>query len=97
MAFNKKARLRDNIEAIRLAFSLDREKRQATPAEREILEAYCGFGGIKAVLSPADKPEDIQQWTKTDSELFPLVAELHEVLRSESKDTAEYNTVMFLP
>ncbi|MDR0430237.1 MAG: N-6 DNA methylase [Tannerellaceae bacterium] len=91
MAFNKKARLRDNIEAIRLVFSLDREKRQATPAEREILEAYCGFGGIKAVLSPADKPEDIQQWTKTDSELFPLVTELHEVLRSESKDTAEYN------
>jgi hypothetical protein len=91
MAFNKRARLRGNIEAIRLAFSLDRERRQTTPSEREILEAYCGFGGIKAVLSPADKPEDVQQWTKTDSELFPLVTELHEVLRSGSKDTAEYN------
>ena len=91
MAFNKKARLRSNIEAVRLAFSLDKEGRQATPAEREILEAWCGFGGIKAVLSPADKPEDVQQWTKTDSELFPLVTELHEVLRAGSKDTAEYN------
>ncbi|OJU49175.1 MAG: DNA methylase, partial [Bacteroidales bacterium 45-6] len=91
MAFNKKARLRNNIEAVRLAFSLDKEGRQATPAEREILEAWCGFGGIKAVLSPADKPEDVQQWTKTDSELFPLVTELHEVLRAGSKDTAEYN------
>lgn len=91
MAFNKKARLRGNIEAVRLAFSLDKEGRQATPAEREILEAYCGFGGIKAVLSPAGKPEDVGQWTKTDSELFPLVTELHEVLRSGSKDTAEYN------
>lgn len=91
MAFNKKARLRNNIEAVRLAFSLDKEGRQATPAEREILEAWCGFGGIKVVLSPADKPEDIQQWTKTDSELFPLVTELHEVLRSGSKDTTEYN------
>lgn len=91
MAFNKKARLRGNIEVIRLAFSLDKEGRQATPAEREILEAYCGFGGIKAVLSPAAKPEDVGQWTKTDSELFSLVTELHEVLRNGSKDTAEYN------
>ena len=91
MAFNKKARLRDNIEAIRLAFSLDKEGRQATPAERETLEACCGFGGIKAVLNPADKPEDVQHWTKTDSELFPLVTQLHDVLRSGSENTAEYN------
>ncbi len=91
MAFNKKARLRDNIEAIRIAFDLDKEGRQATLAERESLEAYCGFGGIKAVLSPAEKPEDVQQWTKTDSELFPLVTELHGLLRSGSENTAEYN------
>ena len=91
MAFNKKTHLRDNIEAIRLVFSLDKEGRQATPAEREILEAYCGFGGIKAVLNPADKPEDVQHWTKTDSELFPLVTQLHGVLRSGSENTAEYN------
>ncbi|MGV8137387.1 MAG: helicase-related protein [Mangrovibacterium sp.] len=91
MAFNKKTHLRDNIEAIRLVFSLDKKGRQATPAERKTLEAWCGFGGIKAVLNPADKPEDIQHWTKTDSELFPLVIQLHEILRSESKDTAEYN------
>lgn len=91
MAFNKKAHLQDNIEAIRIAFDLDKEGRQATPAERETLEAYSGFGGIKAVLSPADKPEDVQQWTKTDSELFPLVSQLHGVLRSGSENTAEYN------
>ena len=91
MAFNKKARLRDNIEAIRIAFDLDKEGRQATLAERESLEAYCGFGGIKAVLSPAEKREDVQQWTKTDSELFPLVTELHGLLRSGSENTAEYN------
>jgi hypothetical protein len=91
MAFNKKARLRDNIEAIRTAFALDKQQRPATVAERETLEKYCGFGGIKVVLNPADKPEDVQHWTKTDSELFPLVTELHDVLRSGSKDTAEYN------
>ena len=91
MAFNKKAHLQDNIEAIRIAFDLDKEGRQATRDERETLEAYSGFGGIKAVLSPADKPEDVQQWTKTDCELFPLVSELHGVLRSGSENTAEYN------
>lgn len=84
MAFNKKVRLRDNIEAIHLVFSLDKEGRQATSAEREILEAYCGFGGIKAVLNPVDKPEDVQHWTKTDSELFPLVTQLHDVLSVEA-------------
>jgi N12 class adenine-specific DNA methylase len=91
MAFNKKAHLRDNIEAIRIAFDLDREGRTPTPSERETLEAYSGFGGIKAVLNPADKPEDVQHWTKTDSELFPLVTELHGVLKNGSENTAEYN------
>ncbi|GHT60418.1 DNA methylase [Bacteroidia bacterium] len=91
MAFNKKARLRDNIEAIRLAFSLEKEGRQATPAEREILETYCGFGGIKAVLNPADKPEDVQHWTKTDSELFPLVTQLHDILRVGAGNAPQYN------
>ena len=91
MAFNKKAHLRDNIEAIRIAFDLDREGRTPTPGERETLEAYSGFGGIKAVLNPADKPEDVQHWTKTDSELFPLVTELHGVLKNGSENTAEYN------
>ncbi len=91
MAFNKKARLQDNIKAIRIAFDLDKEGRLANRDEREILEAYCGFGGIKAVLSPADKPEDVQQWTKTDSELFQLVTELHGILRSGAENTAEYN------
>lgn len=52
MAYNKKAHLRDNIEAIRLMFRLEKEQRTATPEEAGILAAYSGFGGIKAVLSP---------------------------------------------
>ena len=51
MAYNKKAHLRDNIEAIRLMFRLEKEQRTATPEEAGILAAYSGFGGIKAVLS----------------------------------------------
>lgn len=90
MAYNKKAHLRDNIEAIRIVFALDREKRQVTNAEKEKLTAYSGFGGIKAVLNPATKPEDIAQWKTSEHHLFPLVTELHQVLRDGAKDDAEY-------
>ena len=90
MAYNKKAHLRDNIEAIRIAFALDKEKRQATDDEKRKLAAYSGFGGIKAVLNPAAKPEDIQYWKASEHDLFPLVTELHQVLRDGAKDDAEY-------
>ncbi|MDL2224216.1 N-6 DNA methylase, partial [Bacteroidales bacterium OttesenSCG-928-M06] len=88
MSYNKRTHLRQNIDAIKLALRLDKEQRQATPEEREILAKYSGFGGIKAILNPADKPEDIQRWSKSEVELFPLVQELHEVLR-ESSPTPE--------
>lgn len=90
MAYNKKAHLRDNIKAIRIAFALDREKRKATDAEKEKLAAYSGFGGIKAVLNPIAKPEDIAHWKTSEHDLFPLVTELHQVLRDGAKDDAEY-------
>ena len=80
--------MRQNIDAIKLALRLDKEQKKATPEEREILAKYSGFGGIKAILNPADKPEDIQRWSKSEVELFPLVQELHEVLR-ESSPTPE--------
>jgi N12 class adenine-specific DNA methylase len=84
MSYNKRTHLRQNIDAIKLALRLDKEHRKATPEEREILTKYSGFGGIKAILNPADKPEDIERWSKSEVELFPLVQELHEVLRESS-------------
>ncbi|GHU58595.1 DNA methylase [Bacteroidia bacterium] len=90
MAYNKKVHLRENIDAIKTAFSLDREKRPATAGEREILAKYSGFGGIKAILKPASTPADVLSWNKTDAELFPLVTELHEVLREVSQNETEY-------
>lgn len=90
MSYNKKTHLRQNIDAIKLALRLDKENRPATPEEREILSAYSGFGGIKAILNPADKPEDIGRWSKSEVELFPLVQELHEVLRENSATPEEY-------
>lgn len=90
MAYNKKAHLKDNIEAIKLAFALEREGRTATPEEQAVLRAYSGFGGIKAVLNPASSLADVARWTKSDRELFSLVSQLHSVIRSHSKDEAEY-------
>ncbi|MDR1201706.1 MAG: SAM-dependent methyltransferase [Tannerellaceae bacterium] len=90
MSYNKRTHLRQNIDAIRLALKLDREHREATPGEREILAAYSGFGGVKAILSPADKPEDIERWSKSEAGLFPLVQELHEVLRENSPTPEVY-------
>lgn len=51
MAFNRKTKLRDNIEAIRTAFELDKAQRAATPDERERLARFCGFGGLKCMLN----------------------------------------------
>ena len=84
MSYNKRAHLRQNIDAIRLALTLDREHRQTTPEERITLSRYSGFGGIKAILNPAENPEDIQRWSKSEAELSPMIRELHEVLRESS-------------
>ena len=110
MAYNRKTHLRDNIEAIRLMFRLERERRAATPEEQAVLAAYSGFGGIKAVLSPFGKLTDILRWTQSESpfgkltdilrwtqsdrELFPLVSELHGVLREGAKDEREYKRLV---
>jgi hypothetical protein len=90
MAFNRKQKLRDNIEAIRTAFILDREKRTATTEERAILQRYCGFGGLKCILNPAKELTDAVRWAKSDLELFAPTVELHRLIRENSKDETEY-------
>ena len=90
MAFNRKAKLRDNIEAIRTAFELDGAQRAATPQERERLARYCGFGGLKCILNPASDLTDVVQWAKSDLELFPLTVELHRLIRDHSANDNEY-------
>ena len=90
MGYNKRIHLRQNIDAIRLALMLDKERREATPEERSVLSLYSGFGGLKAILNPVDKPEEIRHWSKSEAELFPLVAELHQVLREHSSTPEAY-------
>lgn len=94
MAFNRKAKLRDNIEALRTVFTLEKERRAATSEEREIMSRYCGFGGLKCILNPADTLMDAMRWTKSDRELFPMVAELHRLIRDNSADERAYKRSM---
>ncbi|MFQ9211276.1 MAG: hypothetical protein ACLR3T_07220, partial [Alistipes finegoldii] len=90
MAFNRKAKLRDNIEAIRTAFELDGARRAATLQERERLARYCGFGGLKCILNPASDLTDAVRWTKSDLELFPMTVELHRLIREHTTSDNEY-------
>ena len=90
MAFNRKQKLRENIEAIRTAFTLDREGRTPTARERALLERYCGFGGLKCILNPARELTDAVHWAKSDLELFAPTVELHRLIRENSRDEAEY-------
>lgn len=90
MSYNKKTHLRANIDAIKLAFRLEKEYRTATDAEFDVLRGYSGFGGLKCILNPANSLMDIAEWSKSEVELFPLVSELHGVIRENSQNEQEY-------
>ncbi len=90
MAFSKKQHLQQNIDALKIAFKLDKENRQATKAERLLMMQYSGFGGLKFVLNPIENEVDINHWRKTEHELFPLTQTLHQVLKENSEDDKQY-------
>ena len=92
MAFNRKQKLRDNIEAIRTAFTLEKEQRTPTARERVLLERYCGFGGLKCILNPARELTDAVHWAKSDLDLFAPTIELHRLIRENSRDEREYKS-----
>ena len=55
MAYNRLQTMRDNIEAIRMAFSLGVKGRGAQTAEEiAVLRKYAGFGGLKCILNDAN-------------------------------------------
>lgn len=90
MAFNKKQHLQQNIDALRIAFTLEKEKRQATVGERLLMMQYSGFGGLKFVLNPVTNDIDIHHWRKPEHDLFPLTQELHKLLKENSEDERHY-------
>jgi len=84
MAFNSAQKLRNNIDAIRLALEWD-GKQPFTESQTELLASYAGFGGLKAVLF-ADNSVD--EWRNmkisgVDQRLYPLVKDLHRLLEEK--------------
>ena len=95
MSYNRLKVMRDNIEAIRMAFRLGVEKRNAqTAEEREILGRYSGFGGLKCILNDAEYLEDAYKWSKSDIELFAPTVELRRMIHDYSHNYREFTEYM---
>ena len=90
MGFSKRRHLQLNIDALRIAFKLEKEKRQATVGKRLLMMQYSGFGGLKFVLNPVENAIDINNWRKTEHDLFPLTQELHQLLKENSAEDKQY-------
>lgn len=90
MAFNELKHLKQNIEALRIVFRLEKEKRQATEGERQKLMLYSGFGGLKFVLNPANYPSDKNQWKDYERRFFEATRELHQMLRDNTGDEKQF-------
>lgn len=73
MGYNKLISLQANTKAIKTAFIVRNEQRQATEEERAILQQYSGFGGIPYILSLDSKD-------KAKSEVNEALQELNNVL-----------------
>ena len=86
MAYNKKAVLAANTEAIRVVLRLEKERREATEAEKGILRGYRGFGGLKCVLNRTDNPDDIRYWSKSEQNLFEPTQQLKQMIYREAVD-----------
>lgn len=87
MSYNRLQVMRDNIEAIRMAFSLGVKGRGAQTAEEiAVLRKYAGFGGLKCILNDADELADAAKWSKSDIELFAPTVELRRLIREYSNN-----------
>ena len=86
MAYNKKEVLQANTEAIRVVLRLEKERREATEAEKSILRNYQGFGGLKCVLNRTDTPDDIRYWSKSEQNLFEPTQQLKQMIYREALD-----------
>ena len=86
MAYNKKEVLQANTEAIRVILRLEKERREATEAEKALLRGYQGFGGLKCVLNRTDNPSDIRYWSASEQHLFEPTQRLKQMIYREAVD-----------
>ncbi len=95
MAYNRLQTMRDNIEAIRMAFSLGVKGRGAQTAEEiAVLRKYTGFGGLKCILNDANELADAAKWSKSDIELFAPTVELRRLIHDYSHNDREFKDYM---
>ena len=80
-----KERYKNNIAAIKLLFSLEKQHRNATKEEQEILAKYVGWGGLSDVFD-----ETKSNWTNEYHELKDLLSEDEYRNARESTLTAFY-------
>ena len=80
-----KERYRNNIAAIRLLFSLEKENRPATSDEQDILAKYVGWGGLSDVFDDGKS-----NWSKEYMELKTLLSDEEYAQARESTLTAFY-------
>ena len=80
-----KERYKNNIAAIRLLFSLEEQKRNATKEEQDILSKYVGWGGLADVFDNSKS-----NWTNEYHELKKLLSEEEYTKARESTLTAFY-------
>lgn len=85
MAFNKRNHLIDNISAIKTAFEVSKIKCNPNDEQIQSLNKYRGFGGLKCVLNPFDKPES---WPEHEIDLFPLVSQLFSLIKENVPDVS---------
>ena len=76
-----------NIEAIRLLYTLEEEKRNATPEEQEVLSQYVGWGGLADAF---DKNKSA--WSKEYEELKNLLPEREYEMARASTLNAHYTS-----
>ena len=86
MAYNKKAVLEGNTEAIRVVLRLEKERREATEAEKALLRGYQGFGGLKCVLNRCDNPDDLRYWSASEQNLFAPTQRLKQMIYRDAVD-----------
>lgn len=92
MAYNHRAHLAANLEALRIAFLVEERMKAGNPVElstqeRTILNGYSGFGALKSVLLPVQN--DSLWTTALDNQLRPGVQQLHELLAEAAGDRSE--------
>lgn len=91
MAYLKRLSFNRNARALALAFDLEKQKRTLlSQEERELLQHYSGFGGLKFILNPHQSEADLKYWSKADQVFWQDVRSLYALIREHSTDERQY-------